>query len=236
MVSSFPRSLALALLLIFSWNEISDARISARHSKIDIIQHRTGGIIKKSLHQTRQQNCESILDNYPTGCNATLISFNITGVPPQSDLTALNILYRHVCVPRCIDPFLRYYQCLDLPDNIYNYIETLIKQGVCGTYNGDFCEVVYLRNYALNLRYLEQLEEVCPFPLSAANCASANSTCRTYVAGFISNMGCCTIPYIGDVRSCYNNVDEPCQYVSSYDITSPAFWCLLFAVLAVLIY
>ena len=232
MVSSLTTSLALTLLLVCSWSEVSDAK----DSRVNMVHHRMDGIIKKSLRRIRQQNCDSILDNYPTDCNATLINFNITSVPPQSDLTALNILYRHVCVPRCIDPILRYYQCLDLPDNLYNYIETLIKQGVCGTYNGDFCEVLYLRNYALNIRYLEQLAAVCPFPLSATNCASANSTCRTYVSGFISNMGCCTIPYIGDVRSCYNNVAEPCRYVSSSTITSPALRCLLIAVLAALFY
>ena len=231
---SFLCCLLLALLLTFSWNEVSDANAITQ-------LYRRDDIIKKSALQTRQQNCQSLFNNYPRDCNATLLTVfrnNIVNILSQykNNLTDLNILYRDVCVPRCVDPLLRFYQCLNQPAIVYNYIETLTKQGICGTHNGNFCVVVYLNNYASNPLYLDQLTEVCPFPLSASNCASANATCKTYVSGFISNMGCCSIPIIGDVRSCYNNVDEPCQYASSPAITSPAFWCLLLAVIAALFY
>lgn len=226
-----------AMLLIFSWNEVSDAKAITQLYRND-----DNDIIKKSVHQTRQQNCESFLNNYPMDCNATLLEYNITNILLQlvaleNNLTALNNLFKKICVAKCIDPLLRYYECINWFDS--TFLTTFIKQSACGTHNGDFCHVLYLNRYISNQEYLDDLIAACPFPLTILNCASANSDCKNYVSRFISNMGCCTIPYIGDVRRCFSNVSEPCpqyQGSSGIDIISPALWCLLVGLLSAMFF
>lgn len=242
MIMDFSLSccLVFGLLLIFNWNEVSDAKAITQHNTVDTVHHRKDGVIEKSLPQTRQQNCQSFLTNYPMECNATLLDYNygISNILSQSEynLTDLNNLFKKVCVSSCIDPLLRFHECLNMLDT--TYINTFIKQSACGTHNGDFCHVLYLRRFQSNQEYLDELIGTCPFPLTILNCGSANSDCRAHVSRFISNMGCCTIPLIGDVRSCFSNVSEPCQQFQSgsgYYI-SPALWCLWVAVLSALFY
>ena len=235
MYFSLSCSLVLALILIFNWNEVGEAKAITQH--VDTVHHKKDGVIKKRLPQTRQLNCLSILANYPKDCNDTVLDYysDILSILSQSDfnLTVLNNLYKKVCASRCIDPLLNVYDCLNFFDN--TFFKTFIKENACRMHNGDFCHVLYLRRFLENEEYLENLTKTCPFPLTVLNCAAANSECRGYVSRFISNMGCCTIPYIGDVRSCLSNMSEPCpqyQTGSANYSTSPALWCLLIAAIS----
>ena len=206
---------------------------------------------KRRLSVMLRQSCSSILDNYPTECNITLLAGNISSVPSVNDLAALNNAYSQFCVPKCIDPIISYYRCTYTGDYL-TYLTNLLRHGVCGKHNNDFCEVLYLRRYANYRYFVDDLIDACPFTNSGVHCARASSTCKQYVSNFNTNMGCCTSPYLGsDVSSCGINVADSCQSVlpslspptvpgsggivstptpSSYGAIAPAMFFILIAV------
>ena len=206
--------LFLAFLII---NGNVNAKKTNRHPT-EYINQRIGHGIKRSVLQTKQQNCSNILDNYPTECNFTLLAGNVTNVVDsapstlsQSDYATLNDAYSNICVAKCIDPIIHYYECA-LSGEILTYFKNLVQRGICGKHGDDFCEVLYLRRYASNVRFFDQLVDTCPFTNSGIDCSSANITCQEFVSNFNTNMGCCTTPYLGsDVSSCGINVANPCQ-------------------------
>ena len=189
---------------------------------------------KRSLSVMLRQSCSSNLDNYPRECNVTLLAGNISSVPSVNDLAALNNAYSQFCVPKCIDPIIRYYRCTYTGDYL-TYLTNFLRHGVCGKHNNDFCEVLYLRRYANNRNFINDLINACPFTNSGVNCARASSTCKQHVSNFNTNMGCCTSPYLGsDVSSCGINVADPCQSaISSSYVIAPAMFSVLLTVILV---
>ena len=209
-------------------NENVNAKKPSRHLA-EYINERIGHGIKRNVLQTKQQNCATILDNYPTECNITLLAGNLTNVIDSapgslspSDYATLNDAYSKLCVAKCVNPIIQYYECL-LSGEILTYFKNLVQRGICGKHDGDFCEVLYLRRYGSNIHYVDQLVAACPFTSSGVDCSSADSTCKGYVSGFNSNMGCCTTPYLGDVSACNVDANAPCQSaVSGFGAVTPA--------------
>ena len=204
--------LLVSFLIIIS-NGVVDAKITLSKDPVEFIHKSIYRNInnKRSLSVMLRQSCSSILDNYPTECNITLLAGNISSVPSVNDLAALNNAYSQFCVLKCIDPLICYYRCTYTGD-LFTYLTNLLRHGTCGKHNNDFCEVLYLRRYDNNRNFINVLTNACPFTNSGINCARANSTCKQYVSNFNTNMGCCTSPYFkSDVSSCGINVADPCQ-------------------------
>ena len=181
--------------------------------------------VKRSIStQPRQEECSSILDDYPTAeCNASMLAGNLTFSPTstysESELEALNDAYVDVCVSKCIDPITRFYQCT-FSEDTSSYLTNLIRRGVCGKDDGDFCEVKYLRKYSGDLGFFERLIEECPFENSGIDCSyGASATCENMLSNFNTKMGCCTSPYLGgELSACRldSAIDQPCEsFVSS---------------------
>ena len=251
------RFLSLLFLAFLTTNGNVNTKETSRHLA-GYIHQSFGHSIKRSILQTKQQNCETILENYPMECNITLLVGNVTNVVDNApdtlsprDYATLNDAYSKICVTKCIDPIIQYYECF-LSGDILTYFKNLVQQGICGKHGDDFCEVLYLRRYASNIRFFDQLVDTCPFISSGIDCSSANNTCQALVSNFNTNMGCCTLPYLGsDVSSCGINVANPCQSAipsvspptvpgpsgtvatptpSSYNIIAPAIFSVLIAV------
>ena len=231
--------LFLFLTSLFSSSELVNAKIFA-FTPIELVHERIAHSVKREILQKRQQSCLTILNDYPTmDCNITLLVGDITNtiVNNPSALTeehfsALNNALSQVCVARCVNPILNYYRCVNISDDLRNYLINLIQRGICGKQGNDFCEVLYLRRYSTNIRFINQLVNACPFTNSGVNCSSADSTCRQYVSNFTTNMGCCTSPYLGDVSSCNVNIVDPCESAISGSINVvPVIMCLFLAAL-----
>ena len=217
-------SLVFLAFLMLNINGNVNAKKTSRHLA-EYINQRIGHGIKRNVLQTKQQNCDTILDNYPTECNITLLAGNVTNTIDtfsSSDYATLNDAYSKLCVAKCVDPIIQYYECV-LSGEILTYFKNLVQTGICGKHGDDFCEVLYLRRYASNIHFFDQLVAVCPFSNSGIDCSSAGNTCKGYVSNFNLNMGCCTTPYLGDVSDCNVDASDPCQSaVSGFGAVTPA--------------
>ena len=235
--------LFFVLISVFSLLELVNAKIFAPNP-VELIHQRIVRNVKSEILQKRQQSCQTILNDYPSECNITLLVGDITDMIinnasalTEDDFTALNNAISLVCVPKCVNPVLNYYRCLNIPDDLKNYLTNLVQRGICGKQGNDFCEVLYLRRYSTNIRFIGQLAAACPINNSGVDCSSANSTCRQYVSNFNTNMGCCTSPYLGDVSSCNVNVGDPCESaISGSIIVVPVIMYLILAGLLVIFY
>ena len=188
MAKSFRISVVLTLV-VFSSCELVDAKISIQNPAELVHQRIVHPRIKREILQNRLQLCYTILSDYPTECNASLLVGNITNTIKNTpsrlttdDFTTLNNAYSQVCVAKCVNPILRYYRCLDVPDDLKNYLTNLVKRGICGKQGNDFCEVLYLRHYTTNIHFINQLVESCPFTMSGVNCPSASSTFACFMS------------------------------------------------------
>ena len=226
------------LTLVFSSCDLVNSKISILNPD-ELVHQRIVHGIKREILQSRQQSCQTILNNYPTECNVSLLAGNVTNLvinnPSEltaDDFTTLNNAFSQVCVAKCVNPILKYYRCLDISDDLENYLTNLVQRGICGKQGNDFCEVLYLRRYSTNIYFFDQLVDACPFTSSGVNCSSASSTCKGYVLNFNTNMECCTLPYLGDVSSCNVNVVSQCESaISGSIIVAPAIVGLFLAAL-----
>ena len=235
------KSLCLFLVLtsLFSSIEFANAKIFARNP-VELVHEKIDKLFKREILQKRQQSCQTILDDYPTmDCDITILVGDITNIIvnnasalTEEHFAALNNALSQVCVAKCVNPILNYYRCVNISDDLRNYLINYVQQGICGKNGNDFCEVLYIRRYSTNIRFINQLVNACPFTISGVNCSSADSTCRQYVSNFNTNMGCCTSPYLGNVSSCNVTVINPCESaVSRSIIVAPVIMCLFLAVL-----
>ena len=230
--------LFFVLFPMFSSCELVNSKISILNPD-ELVHQRIVHGIKREILQSRQQSCQTILNNYPTECNVSLLAGNITNLVindpsklTSDDFTKLNNAFSQVCVAKCVNPILKYYRCLDISDDLENYLTNLVQRGICGKQGNDFCEVLYLRRYSTNIHFVNRLVNACPFTSSGVDCSSAGSTCKGYVSNFNSNMECCTLPYLGDVSSCNVNVVSQCESaISGSIIVAPAIVCLFLAAL-----
>ena len=169
--------------------------------------------------------------NLPSYCDLSELSGGISSLPASSlsdsQLDALNAAYSRICVSACLDPIVKYYNCLDLTTDYKNYLITLLRQGVCGQESGDYCEVRYIRQYNGDYNDFQQLINACTFTTSGISCSGASSNCLSHVNTFSNRMGCCTQPYLGSgVTSCSGvSVDEACS--SATGLVAPVFVMLI---------
>ena len=231
--------LFFALISVFYWIELVNAEIFA-HNPVKMIHHKIIHSVKREILQKRQQSCQTILNDSPMDCNFTLlvgsdIVYKMIIDPTaltEDDFAIINNAYSQICVPKCFNPILNYYRCLNISNDYKNYRINLYQRGTCGKQGNDFCEVLYLRRYSTNIRFINQLVNACPLTISGVNCSSTYSTCRQYVSNFNTNMGCCTTSYLGDVSSCSVNTVDPCESaISGSVIVAPVIMCLFLAAL-----
>ena len=239
------KSLRLFFLLtsVFSLFELVNAGI-VTYNPVELVNQRiVHGLKREILQIRRQQSCRAILNDSPPECNVTLLSGGVTDLIKtnasaltEDHLVAFNNAINKVCVAKCVNPILNYYRCLNISDDYRNYLTNYVQRGICGKQGDDFCEVIYLRHYSSNIRFINELVDSCPKINSARiDCSNANSTCIQYVSNFTTNVGCCTIPYIGNVSSCNVTVIDPCESaISASVIVAPAIMCLIFAGLLVI--
>ena len=205
--------LSFVLTLMFSSRELVNSKISILNPD-ELVHQRIVHGIKREILQSRQQSCQTILNNYRTECNVSLLAGNITNFvindPSKltaDDFTTLNNAFSHVCVAKCVNPILKYYRCLDISDDLENYLTNLVQRGICGKQGNDFCEVLYLRRYSTNIHFVNRLINSCPFTSSGVDCSSASSICKGYVSNFNTNMECCTLPYLGEGVNFFTQLD-----------------------------
>ena len=192
----------------------------------------------------RQDNSaclRQLQSSLPSYCNLTMLSGGISELNASflndAHLATLNRAYSQICVPACIDPIETYYNCIQITDDLKNYVITLIRKGVCGQESGDYCEVRYIRQYNGNINGAADLTRSCTFSSSGISCSGASSTCLSHVGTFSSRMGCCTEPYLGSgVRSCSGiSVDAACiGLVSSAAVLAAPVFMMIFALIGFL--
>ena len=204
----------------------------------ELVNQRIAHDDKKEILQIRQQSCIAILKDSPPECNVSLLAsstVDLIKINPsaltEDHLVTFNNALTQVCVAKCVNPILNYYRCLNISDEFRNYLITYVQRGICGKQGNDFCEVVYLRHYSNNIRFIKELVDGCPIVNSARiDCSSANSTCLQSVSNFNTNMGCCTLPYVGNVSSCNVTVIDPCESaISGSIIITPVITSLILA-------
>ena len=230
--------LFFVLTPVFSSFKLVKAKIFTGNPVESVHQKNVHSVTREIL-QKRQQSCQTILNDYPMECNFALLAGNITdtiirnaSALTEDDLAELNNTFSRVCVAKCVNPILNYYRCLNISDDFRNYLTNYVERGVCGKQGNDFCQVLYLRRYSADIRFIVELLDACPRTNSRVDCSSANSTCRQYVSNFNINMGCCTSPFLGNVSSCNVNIVDPCESaISGSIIISPVIMCLFLAAL-----
>ena len=230
--------LFFVLTSVFSSFKLVKAKIFTGNP-VELVHQRNVHSDKREILQKRQQSCQTILNDYPTECNTTLLAGNITdtifhnaSALTEDDFAELNNTLSRVCVAKCVNPILNYYRCLNIPDDFRNYLTNYVERGICGKQGNDFCQVLYLRRYSANISFIAQLLDTCPRTNGRVDCSSADSTCKQYVSNFNINMGCCTSPYLGDVSSCNVNIVDPCESAISGSINVvPVIMCLFLAAL-----
>ena len=231
--------LFLVIFLVTTYSKVVNAKVTKTNLKLLINKEVTSHEIKRTSHQSRQQSsCSSILNNYPSDCNAKdLLVHNVTQVDPSIftllRISDINSAYTQFCVAKCMDPIFRYAHCFDLSSSWLTYTNNIIRRGTCGKEGSDFCVALYKRRYSNDTYFINRLTSACPFTSAGVDCTSANSTCLQYLSDINQKMGCCTSPFLGDLSSCNLDVDDPCESVlSGFGVISPAVFALLFAVLA----
>ena len=148
--------LFFVLISVFYFIELVNGEIFA-HNSVKLIHQRIVHSVNREILQKRQQSCETILNDYPTDCNFTLLAGNIgnkifddPAALTEDDFTALKNVYSQICVPKCINPILNYCRCLNI-SNDYN--TNLIQRGICGKQDNNFCPILYLRRYSTNILF-----------------------------------------------------------------------------------
>jgi hypothetical protein len=183
-------------------------------SKTDVSLKQTGG--------APTGRCSQYLQNYPKSCNITLLLDdnvvlllnNTPHLLTDEHLDQLNTAYGKICRAECFDPIMAFDRCyFDGHDEVIEFYERLERQGICGKEGNDFCEVHYLRFYRRNVTFINTLVTNCHnvFTSSGINCNwSPTRACRQMVAEFITNMGCCARPYLGDgITGCTTSTVKP---------------------------
>jgi hypothetical protein len=182
-------------------------------------------INKRDVNRRQTTNyCSKYLLNYPQSCNATLLLDdnvvlllnNTPHLLTDEHLDQLNTAYGKICRAECFDPIIAFDRCYFAGtnnDELLEFYERLERQGICGKEGNDFCEVHYLRFYRRNVTFINTLVTNCHnvFTSSGINCNwSPTRACRQMVAEFITNMGCCARPILGDgITGCTTSTVKP---------------------------
>ena len=111
--------LFFVIVLVTSCSKVANAKLTKTNLKLLVSKEVTNNKIIRSTHQSRQQSCLTILNNYPSDCNASnLLVTNVTDVDPSIfaslGISDINSAYTQFCVAKCMDPFFKYVRCVDL--------------------------------------------------------------------------------------------------------------------------
>jgi hypothetical protein len=180
-------------------------------------------INKRDVNRRQTTNyCSKYLLNYPQSCNATLLLDdnvvlllnNTPHLLTDEHLDSLNVAYSQICRSECVDPIIAYDRCYFAGnDEVIEFFERFERQGICGKEGSDFCEVLYLRTYRQNVTFFSTLLTNCGnvFTSSGVKCnILTTKSCMQMVAEFITNMGCCARPYLGDgITGCTTSTVKP---------------------------
>jgi hypothetical protein len=180
-------------------------------------------INKRDVNRRQTTNyCSKYLLNYPQSCNATLLLDdnvvlllnNTPHLLTDEHLDSLNVAYSQICRSECVDPIIAYDRCYFAGnDEVIEFFERFERQGICGKEGSDFCEVLYLRTYRQNVTFFSTLLTNCGnvFTSSGVKCnILTTKSCMQMVAEFITNMGCCARPILGDgITGCTTSTVKP---------------------------
>ena len=189
--------------------------------------------------ENNQENCTELKlflygDKYQAECNISLLNMLEIDANeylhngkklPEDVATRLNNEYSKFCTAKCIEPYLKYYQCLHTGSGekltyLINYEQTFR----CGRHNGDFCNVLYVRYYA-NMSISTNVFSECTVQteFDAVNCSNPTPSCTNFISRLNENIGCCTQPMLGDLSACnIDSLNEPCNSAVSSNDIAPA--------------
>ena len=182
--------------------------------------------MKRSSLQIResknnQANCtelDLVLDGekYRTECNSSSLEIVDSYLDnneeiPESVFTTLNNAYTRLCITKCTEPIINYYQCLYSGDELTYYTGRL-QNFHCSKQDEDFCQVLFYRQYATNINdTVKVLRECTTTEYGSVNCSNATSSCTNSISRLNANIGCCTQGYLGDLSACnINSLSESC--------------------------
>jgi hypothetical protein len=189
-----------------------------QHSECSV-PNEVGEITSSSKRDVTQ--CAQNFLNYPLSCNRTLLLENsgisfLNGTSPvlnDEQLDSLNVAYSRSCTVDCVNPIIAFNLCFaedannDIINELYDYLNNLTLRGICGKEGNDFCKVHYLRIYRQNVTFFNTLFTECQniFSQSGFTCSGRfadflkpSNTCLSLLSEFITNMGCCARPILGD--------------------------------------
>ena len=173
--------------------------------------------------ENNQANCTELRlfldgEKYNTECNSSTLDIVDSYLEnneeiPESVLTTLNNVFTRLCVTKCIEPLINYYQCRYSGDEL-TYNTGLLQSYDCGKQNEDFCPVLFWRQSATNLNNTVKIVRECTtteFGFFNVNCSNVTSSCTNSISRLNANIGCCTQGLLGDLSACnINSLSEPC--------------------------
>ena len=157
-------------------------------------------------------------ERYGTECNSSSLEIVDTYLEnneeiPESVLTTLNNGYTRLCVTKCTEPIINYYQCLYSGDALTYYTGRL-QSFTCGKQDENFCPVLFFRQYAANINITFNIGRECRLTTTefvAINCSNPTSSCTNSISRLNANIGCCTQGLLGNLSACnINSLSEPC--------------------------
>ena len=172
--------------------------------------------------ENNQANCTELGlvlqgERYRTECNSSILDTVNSYLEnneeiPESVFTTLNNRYTRLCVTKCTEPIINYYQCLFSGDAL-TYYTGLIQSYTCGKQDEDFCEVLFLRQHATNSNNTFNIRRECTTTeFGAINCSNPTSSCTNSISRLNANIGCCTQGLLGNLSACnINSLSEPCS-------------------------
>ena len=205
------------------------------HQRINHLIKRSSLKIRES--ENNQVNCTELKlflygDKYQAECNISLLNMleidaneylHNGNKLPEDVATRLNNEYSKFCTAKCIEPYLKYYQCL-LTGERLTFYSNYLKTFTCGRQNGDFCNVLYVRYYA-NMSISTNVFRQCTVQteFDAINCSNPTPSCTNSISTLNENIGCCTQPLLGDLSACnIDSLNEPCNSAVSNNDIAPA--------------
>ena len=200
------------------------------HQRINHLMKRSSLKIRES--ENNQVNCTElelfiIGEKYRRECNTSMLNmvyddaeqylYNGNRIPDDV-LTTLNNEYSKFCIAKCIEPYLKYYQCHYTGEELTHSM-IYLQSFSCGREKGDFCFVLYLRHYATIKNISGHVYQECTYAdtiFHPINCSNPTPSCTNSISRLNENIGCCIQPWLGDLNACnIDSLNEPCNSAAS---------------------
>ena len=189
------------------------------------------GSLKVRESENNKENCTAKFElivkaqKYRRECNRSMLNMVLNEADqylygekkkekiPDDVLTTLNNEYSRFCIAKCIEPYLKYYQCRYTGEEL-TYYKNVLQSYNCGRQNGDFCSVLYLRHYATIKNISDHVYNECTLSerTETIDCSYATPSCTNSISRLNESIGCCTQPWLGDLSACnIDSLSEPCK-------------------------